>query len=63
MKKLLAGKKSRKKYQQVPLDTLVGKMVEAISQKTVDGAWGQEPCIVLHFTDGTEHRFVLPTEE
>lgn len=42
---------------------LVGKTIQRISCTTVEGAWGDEPVTLLHFTDGTEHGFVHPTDD
>lgn len=62
--KVIAGKKRKGvRYQHVTLEDTVGKTIEAVSQTEVDGAFGHEPCIVLHFTDGTKHGFVLPTDQ
>lgn len=47
----------------VPLDTIVGKTVVAVGTTTVAGAWGDEPCVVLFFRDGTRHWFVLPADD
>jgi hypothetical protein len=48
------------KYRQVALDEIVGKTVQGVGRTTVPGASGDEPWVVLLFTDGTRHGFVLP---
>ncbi len=48
------------KYREVALDEIVGKTVQGVGRTTVPGASGDEPCVVLLFTDGTRHGFVLP---
>lgn len=61
--KIIHGKKSRKgTYKAVALQETVGKKIEAIGETTVEGAYGDEPCIVLFFDDGTQHGFVLPSD-
>ena len=49
-------------YQTIDLKDCVGKTIEGIGQTKVQGEYGPEPCVVLLFTDGTKHGFVLPTE-
>jgi hypothetical protein len=48
------------KYRQVALDDIVGKTIQGVGRTTVESASGNEPCVVLLFTDGTRHGFVLP---
>lgn len=61
--KIVAGQKSRAgRYKQVGLNETVGKTVEAIGETTVPSNNGDEPCIVLFFTDGSRHGFVLPSD-
>jgi hypothetical protein len=58
---LMHGTKTPKlNYRQVALGDIVGKTVEGVARTTVQGANGDEPCVVLLFTDGTKHGFVLP---
>lgn len=57
----IAGHTTHSEYEHIPLKDTVGKTVEAVSSTTVP--WGKEPCIVLHFSDGTKHGFVLPTDD
>ena len=47
----------------VPLTELIGKTISRIEDGTVEGEDGDEPCIILHFTDGTCHAFVIRTED
>ena len=58
--KVVAGEKTHKKYRHVALEEAVGKTVEAVARTGVGGAWGEEPCVMLLFSDGTGHGFVLP---
>jgi len=61
--KVFAGKKTHKgKYKHIPIEDTVGKTVEAVGSTTVDGAFGDEPCTVLLFSDGTMHGFVHPAD-
>lgn len=61
--KIIAGKKSHQgKYPHVALGEIVGKTIEAIGTTTVDSAYGDEPCTILYFKDGTQHGFVHPAE-
>jgi hypothetical protein len=61
--KLIHGTKTPGlKYRQVALDEIVGKTVQGVARTTVQGADGDEPCLVLLFTDGTRHGFVLPCD-
>jgi hypothetical protein len=48
------------KYREVALDEILGKTVQGVGRTTVESASGNEPCVVLLFTDGTRHGFVLP---
>lgn len=61
--KVIAGKKSKEKYEGVNLTELVGKKVEAVSVKWVESAYGKEPCTVLYFEDGTEVGFVVKEDD
>lgn len=62
--KVYAGKKIHKgEYLRVPVEDTVGKTVEAVGLTTVDGAFGDEPCTVLFFSDGTMHGFVHPADD
>ena len=47
-------------YEEVALDAIVGKTVQGVARTTVPGENGDEPCVVLFFSDGTGHGFVLP---
>ena len=47
-------------YREVTIDQIVGKTVQGVARTTVQGENGSEPCVVLLFTDGTRHGFVLP---
>jgi hypothetical protein len=59
--KLLYGTKTpRLHYWQVALEELVGKTIQGVARTTVPGENGSEPCVMLLFTDGTRHGFVLP---
>ena len=59
--KLMHGTKvPRRNYRQVALGEIVGKTVQAVAETTVEGENGSEPCVMLLFTDGTRHGFVLP---
>jgi hypothetical protein len=46
----------------IALEEIVSRTVQAVLQTTVEGEHGDEPCIKLEFTDGTEHGFVLPSD-
>jgi hypothetical protein len=59
--KKIAGKISGK-AKHVQLEEIVGKTILGIGSTTVEGANGPEPCIMLYFTDGTSHGFVIPTD-
>ena len=41
----------------------VGKTVEARGVASVEAAYGDEPCTVVLFTDGTCHGFVHPVDD
>jgi DNA-directed RNA polymerase subunit RPC12/RpoP len=43
----------------VPIGDIVGKTIAKIEHTHVDGNYGKEPCIMLFFTDGTRHGFVI----
>jgi hypothetical protein len=59
--KLMHGTRTPKhNYRHVALDDIVGKTVQGVARTTVQGANGDEPCVMLLFTDGTRHGFVLP---
>ena len=59
--KLIHGTKTpRVNYRQVALGDIVGKTVQGVARTTVEGENGSEPCVMLLFTDGTRHGFVLP---
>jgi hypothetical protein len=49
-------------YREVTLDQIVGKTVQGVARTTVQGESGREPCLVLLFTDGTRHGFVLASD-
>jgi hypothetical protein len=59
----IAGQKTRRQYEHVRLDAIIGKTIEAVTETTVEGAWGVEPCIELCVTDGTKHGFVNATDD
>jgi hypothetical protein len=40
----------------------VGKTVQGVASTTVPSENGDEPCVMLLFTDGTSHGFVLPRD-
>lgn len=46
----------------IALEDVVGRTVAAIYRTEVKGAYGDEPCITLVFTDGTQHGFVIPVD-
>lgn len=52
----------RKVTKDKALRSLIGKTIARVEEGTVEGPFGDEPCIFLIFTDGTEHGFVLPTD-
>ena len=59
--KLMHGTKVAKHdYRQVALGDIVGKTIQGVARTSVQGENGDEPCVVLLFTDGTRHGFVLP---
>lgn len=43
----------------VSINQIVGKTVKSVTLSWVDGEFGKEPCINLHFTDGKTHGFVV----
>ena len=49
----------RLNYRHVALEAIVGKTIQGIAKTTVRGENGDEPCLMLLFTDGTKHGFVL----
>jgi hypothetical protein len=53
----------RVNYRHVALEAIVGKTIQGVATTTVQGENGDEPCVMLLFTDGTKHGFVLPSEE
>lgn len=55
-------KPSKHEYRHVALDEIVGKTIQGIARTTVEGANGDEPCVMLFFSDGTRHEFVLPAD-
>jgi hypothetical protein len=59
---IVEGNIHRGRYREALLKDLVGKKIEAIGHTTSDGPYGDEPCTVLFFTDGTQHGFVHPAE-
>ena len=62
--KLMYGTKAPgRNYRQVALDEIVGKTIKGIAGTTVQGENGNEPCVMLLFTDGTKHGFVLPGDD
>lgn len=59
--RMLFGKKDAKLgYTHVELAEIVGKTVQGVGRTTVEGEYGDEPCVMLLFTDGTKTGFVLP---
>ena len=59
--KLMHGARTPKlNYRQVALEEIVNKTIQGIARTTVEGESGDEPCVMLLFTDGTGHGFVLP---
>ena len=59
--KLLAGTRGGRAVH-VELTAIVGKTIQGVVRTTVPSDEGDEPCIQLLFTDGTEHGFVLPRD-
>jgi hypothetical protein len=59
----MAKKPKIKKYKHVDLNKIVGKTVERVAGENVEGAFGDEPCTMLYFTDGTKHGFVHPSDD
>ena len=47
-------------FEEVALDAIVGKTIQGMARTTVEGENGREPCVMLFFSDGTRHGFVLP---
>ncbi len=61
--KLIHGTRTpRLTYRQGALGDIVGKTVQGVARTTVPGENGNEPCVMLLFTDGTRHGFVLPDD-
>jgi len=46
----------------IALEDVVGRTVAAIYKTEVEGAFGEEPCITLVFTDGTQYGFIIPAD-
>jgi hypothetical protein len=53
--KIIIGGIRHQEYDSIPLDKIVGKTLEGIVTLQEDG----KNCIVLFFTDGTEHGFYV----
>ena len=60
---IISGTKKRRSYRHIALEEIVGRTIEAIAETTVEGNYDPEPCVVLCFTDGTKHGFVLPSDD
>lgn len=59
--KMIHGTRTpRLKYQQVALEEIVRKTIQGVTRTTVPGTSGDESCVVMLFTDGTRHGFVVP---
>lgn len=50
-------------FEEVALDAIVGKTIRGMARTTVKGKNGIEPCVMLFFSDGTRHGFVLPADK
>lgn len=59
---IISGKLNHTHYWHASLESLAGKTVEAVTTTFVEGPHGDEQCILIHFTDGTKHGFVLPND-
>jgi len=44
-------------------EELIGKTIASIRWGKVPSEYGEDDCVYLVFTDGTEHGFVLPTDD
>lgn len=61
---LIAGKMPEKLGTTLEnITDLVGKTIIGVAVSSVPSNYGQEPCSVLLFTDGTFHGFVHPRDE
>jgi hypothetical protein len=47
----------------ISLQETVGRTVARVESGKTEGIYGDEPMIILHFTDNTHHTIVLPSEE
>lgn len=63
MKILCGSRQKGVRYRHVSLEEILGKTIESIATDKVDAAYGPEPCIMVYFTDGTKHGFVLPADD
>ena len=62
LKRMHGTKTPRLNCRQVALEEIVGKTIQGVARTTVPGENGNEPCVMLLFTDGTRHGFVLPRD-
>ncbi len=46
----------------IAFDDMVGRTIARLEHGTTEGAYGDEPTVTLHFTDGTCHTFVLAAD-
>lgn len=60
MLKMIAGHLPTSDGGTIALEDVVDRTVAAIYKTEVEGAFGEEPCIILVFTDGTQYGFVIP---
>jgi hypothetical protein len=59
----LAGSKDKRDRKRVEPEDIVGKTVSAVALTAVEGAYGNEPCYKIRFTDGTECEFVVAKDD
>ena len=60
--RVIHGEKQCKKYKKATLEEIVGETLEAIGFTTLPGAWGNEPCFILYFSNGKRYYFLVPTD-
>ena len=61
--RIIAGKKSHKRYRPIGLPKIIGKTIETITETVIEGEYGDQRCTNLLFTDGTTHGFVMPSDD
>jgi len=47
----------------LPLEKIVGRTIASIDEVKIEGSYGEETMVVLRFTDGTSHGFVVRDDD